>query len=88
MQNSAISAEKKAYLPTYLACNKDTKHFEKFHSRKFSPKQQLEDVFYRLMHRSDPVVQQFSLAYRIQNRKREETIPKEVLELCRPLDPN
>ena len=45
---------KKAYLPTYLACNKDTKHFERFHSRKFSPKQQLEDVFYRLMHRSDP----------------------------------
>ena len=29
------------------ACNKDTKRFERERSRKFTPKQQLEDVFYR-----------------------------------------
>ena len=70
-----------------LACNPDTRLFEQRHSRKMTPIMQLSDVFYRLMDRSDPVVQSYTLAFRVQRRKRNETIPKDVLDLCVPLDP-
>ena len=40
------------------------------------------------MDRSDPMIQNYTLALRIQRQKKHETIPKEVLDLCRPLDPN
>ena len=37
--------------------NKDLKFFELNHSMHTTPEQALKDVFYRLMRRSDPIIQ-------------------------------
>ena len=39
------------------AGNKDVKDFELNHSMHTTPEQALKDVFYRLMRRSDPIIQ-------------------------------
>ena len=40
-----------------LKMNPFLKRFEKYHSRGFSKKLALQDTFYRLMRRSDPIIQ-------------------------------
>ena len=45
------------------------------------PKDQFKQVFHCQIHRSDRVIQKFSLGFRIQNRKKHETIPEEVLSM-------
>ena len=48
---------------------------------------QLQDVFYHLMDRSDPIIQSYTLAFRMQRRDRNVSIPKDVLDLCVPQEP-
>ena len=69
-------------------CNKDFKKFELNHARKTSPTEQLTDVFNRQMDRSDPVMLKFFVKLRLKRKKQEksETVPAEVISMCRPLD--
>ncbi|XP_071579803.1 uncharacterized protein [Temnothorax nylanderi] len=50
--------------------NKDYRHFRLSHSRHFSRKTNLEDLFYRVMDTSDPIVSSMSMTSRMSKRKR------------------
>lgn len=60
--------------------NKDYKHFRLSHSRHFSRKTNLEDLFYRVMDSSDPIVSNMSMTSRMSRRKRL-PLPIEVTQL-------
>lgn len=60
--------------------NKDYKNFRLNHSRHFSRKTNLEDLFYRVMDSSDPIVSSMSMISRIRKRKRL-PLPTEVTQL-------
>ncbi|KMQ89308.1 dna-mediated transposase [Lasius niger] len=62
------------------ARNKDYKKYRQGHSRKHSRKANLEDIFYRAMDTSDPIISTVGLQKRIQNRRRLSFLP-EVTEL-------
>lgn len=62
------------------ARNKDYKKYREGHSRKHSRKANLEDIFYRAMDTSDPIISTVGLQRRIQNR-RTLSFPPEVTEL-------
>ncbi|CAL1671860.1 unnamed protein product [Lasius platythorax] len=62
------------------ARNKDYKKYRQGRSRKHSRKANLEDIFYRAMDISDPIISTVGLQKRIQNRRRLSFLP-EVTEL-------
>lgn len=62
------------------ARNKDYKKYRERHSRKHSRKSNLEDIFYRAMDTSDPIISTVGLQRRIQKRTRL-SFPPEVTEL-------
>jgi len=62
------------------ARNKHYKHYREFHSRKKSRVANLEDVFYRLMDTSDPVISTIRLNTRLR-QKEKLPISKEVQDL-------
>ena len=67
------------------ASNKDLKYIELNHTFHGDDLTVLTQTYYRMMERSDPVMQAYSLEKRIQQRKKKD-IPPEVLALLRPYD--
>lgn len=62
------------------ARNKDYKNFRLFNSRKISREANINDVFYRIMDTSDPIINAISLQSRLKNKKHIE-IPDTVKKL-------
>lgn len=62
------------------ARNKDYKNFRLHHSRKHSRQVTMEDMFYRLMDTSDPIILNLNVQSRLRMKNRI-PIPKEVLDL-------
>lgn len=71
--------------------NKDYKKYRQYHSRKHNRIANLEDIFYRAMDSSDPIISTMSLEKRIQKRRK---LPQEVINLFKvnlfkiPSNPN
>jgi len=63
------------------ARNKDYKNFRSRHSRKHNRKITLEDLFYRVMDSSDPIVSSLSLQLRLQQHKIHVMLPEEARKL-------
>jgi len=63
------------------ARNKDYKNFRSRHSRKHNRKVTLEDLFYRVMDSSDPIVSSLSLQSRLQQHKKHVMLPEEARKL-------
>ena len=67
------------------ASNKDLKYIELNHTFQGNDLTVLTQTYYRMMERSDPVMQAYSMEKRIQQRKKQD-IPPDVLALVRPYD--
>ena len=65
------------------ARNKFYKRDGEFHTRKNSRINNLEDIFYRAMDTSDPVIYSISLQYRLK-RRHKLTLPSEVIAILSP----
>ena len=64
------------------ASNKDTKRFQKYHAYQGNSEKKNEQVFLRMMDRSDPYMQSLFFKEHIQDRSKNEEIPEDVLAMC------
>ena len=64
------------------ASNKDTKMFQKYHAFQGDAVKKNEQVFHRMMDRSDPFMHSLFLEEHVKSRSKHEEIPEDVLAMC------
>ena len=64
------------------ASNKDTKMFQKYHAFRGKPEKKNEQVFQRMMDRSDPYMHRLFLDEHVKSRSKNDEIPQDVQNMC------